>query len=198
MQIYEVILIGLALSIDACAITIVNCTACNGKLSKLKEWSMPIVFAIFQGLMPLIGYFIGSLFSSLIASITKFITATIFLLLAIKIIIDIINENKEQVVTKQTLAEKSCQIKSTLSFKIILLQGLATSIDALAVGVTLIDLSFSIYIAIALICAVTFVLVGLSLLFGKTLGKLFGKYAQWLGAGILFALAIKSLIEGLI
>ena len=72
---------------------------------------------------------------------------------------------------------------------------MATSIDALAVGVTLINLTFSVYLAVLVIATVTFILVSIALIFGKTLGKLFGKYAEWVGAIILLALSIKSLIE---
>ena len=92
MKLYEVILIGIVLSIDACAITIANCTACKNQLSKKKEWAMPIIFAILQGLMPLIGYFIGSLFSSFLSSFTKYLSALVFFVLSIKIVID--KENK--------------------------------------------------------------------------------------------------------
>ena len=106
MQLYEIILIGLVLSIDACAITIANCATYKGCLKKSQELSMPISFAVFQGIMPLIGFFIGYLFSAYIKTATKFITAAIFFLLALKIIIDIIKENKEEVIEKDT-----CKIK---------------------------------------------------------------------------------------
>ena len=65
------------------------------------------------------------------------------------------------------------------------------------VGVTLVN-GVPIYISVIMISAITFGLVTLALLFGKFLGKIFNKYAEWVGAGILLALAIKSLIEGLI
>ena len=81
---------------------------------------------------------------------------------------------------------------------VLLVQALATSIDALAVGVTLINLTFSVYIAVALIAVVTFIFVSVALIFGKSLGKLFGGYAEWLGAIILFILATKSLIEAIV
>lgn len=193
MQLYEVILIGIALSIDACALTIANCTTYKKDLTRAKEWSMPVAFAVFQGLMPLIGYFIGSLFSSVLSSVAKFLTAAIFFVLAIKIVIDIIKENKEEIITNE-----HHQQKTNFTIGVVLLQAVATSIDALAVGVTFINLTFSVYLAVAIIAGVTFAFVALALLFGKTLGKLFGKYAEWFGAGILFILAIKSLIEALI
>ena len=184
MQIYEIILIGLVLSIDACAITIANCATYKNCLSKKKEWSMPLFFAIFQGIMPLIGYLIGSLFAELIAPIAKFITAGIFLFLAVKLIIDMFKKEEEN----------TCPV-SSLPISTIVLQAVATSIDALAVGVTFIGISFSIILAVSIIAGVTFLLVALALVFGKTLGNLFGKYAEWVGVGILLALSIKSLIE---
>ena len=183
MRLYEIVLIGVALSIDACAITIANCATYKNCLSKKKEWAMPLFFALFQGIMPLIGYFVGSLFASFIEPATKFITAGIFLFLAVKIIADIFKGGEEV-----------CSV-SSLSLSLIAVQAIATSIDALAVGVTLINLSFSVFIAVAVIAGVTFLLVSLALVFGKTLGNLFGKYAEWLGAGILLFLSIKSLIE---
>ena len=186
MQLYEVILIGIALSIDACAITIANCTTYKNSLNKLKEWSMPVAFAIFQGIMPLIGYFIGSIFANFIAPFTKFLTAGIFLFLAVKIILDIYKGDQCDT------TKKTCR---SFSIGLIILMAIATSIDALAVGVTLINLTFSVYLAVLVIATVTFILVSIALIFGKTLGKLFGKYAEWVGAIILLALSIKSLIE---
>ncbi|MBQ3116030.1 MAG: manganese efflux pump [Clostridia bacterium] len=197
MKIYEVILIGIVLSIDACAITIANCATYKGRLSTKKEWSMPVAFALFQGVMPLIGFFVGYLFLDYIASATKFITAGIFFLLAGKIVFDVVKEK----ICERKIVEvdrSACKVKKPFSIGVLLLQAVATSIDALAVGVTLIDLTFSVFFAVLIISAVTFVFVSCSLFFGKRLGKLFGKYAEWVGAVILLALAIKSLIEGLI
>ena len=192
MQIYEIVLIGLVLAIDACAVTIANCSTHKNCLTKAQEWSMPITFAIFQGVMPLIGYLVGSLFSSVLASITKYLTATIFFILAVKIIADIIKENKEQIITKD-----SCKRKSAFTLSLVILQAVATSIDALAIGVTFIDLTFSVFIAVSIIAGVTFLLVTFALFFGKTLGKIFGKYAEWVGAGILLLLAVKAFLEAL-
>lgn len=189
----EIFLIGVALSMDACAITIANCTTHKNCLTRAKEWSMPIAFAFFQGLMTLIGYYIGSLFAGYISEIAKFITAAIFLILSIKIVIDIFKEKKDC-----ACQSKSTQARKTFTVWLVLIQAVATSIDALAIGVTFISLSISIYIAVIIILAITFLLVSVALLFGKTIGKLFGCYAEWVGAGILFVLAIKSLVEALV
>ena len=75
------------------------------------------------------------------------------------------------------------------------MQGIATSIDALVIGITFVELTFSIWLAILVIAVITFIIVGLCVLFGKKLGHVFGKYADFVGATILLILAIKSLVQ---
>ncbi len=192
MQIYEIILIGVALSIDACALTIANCGTYKNSLTKARAWLMPLFFGLFQGVMPLIGYFVGFIFAGFLGEFIKYLVSIVFFLLAVKIIVDILkNKNCE----KDDNA--TCKI-SKLTLAILLIQALATSIDALIVGVTLLSTTISIFIAVSIIAVVTFLLVSISLFFGKKLGDLFGKYAEWIGVGILLFLAIKNLIETLI
>ena len=191
MGIFDLILISIALSIDASALTIANCTVYSKTLNKKKEWAMPTAFAIFQGVMPLIGYYIGSTFAESIEGFSGYITAVIFFILGAKIIFDIIKE--------KTSVEKEKNKTENFTFNLLLIQAVATSIDAFFIGVTLsFELAFSVYIAILIIAVVTFIIVAIALLFGKYLGKVFGKYAEYVGAIILFALAIKSLIEAII
>ena len=193
MNILDVIFIGVALSMDACALTFSNCTV-YAPLNRKKEWAMPAAFGIFQALMPLIGYFLGSLFMGYLETLTGYITAGIFLVLGLKIIFDLIRENKENANKNKRISNSESE-KPRFSFGILLLQAVATSIDALAIGVTFNTLTFSIFWAVTIIGAVTFILVSAALIFGKSLGKLFGSYAQWVGAIILFALSIKSIVS---
>ena len=195
MKVYEIFLVGIALAMDACALTISNCTTYKKSLTTKKEWSMPVAFALFQGIMPLIGFYIGYLFSGVIGSIAKFLSSAIFFVLAGKIIFDLIKEKRQEKVLLGVQEDKKV---ADFTFIILLIQALATSIDALAVGVTLINLSFSHFAAVGIIAGVTFILVSIALIFGKYLGKLFGEYAEWIGAGLLLFLAIKSLIEAII
>ena len=194
MSLLDVILIGVALSIDACALTIANCTSCKGKLTKKTEWSMPVCFAIFQGVMPLLGFLLGSIFKDVIGSVAKFVSAGIFFLLAVKIIYDVI---KDKISDKKVVEVCPVNDKKRFTLWIILVQAVATSIDEFAVGITFISLTIPVWIAVLIIAAITFALVSIALVFGKILGKAFGGYAEWLGAAILLALAIKSLIEAL-
>jgi putative Mn2+ efflux pump MntP len=194
MNIIEIILIGVALAMDACALTIANCTTYKKSLTTKKEWAMPIIFAVFQGVMPLLGYLIGYLFSDLLISVGSYLTSAIFFFLSGKIIFDILKESKQ---------EKACEkcapvTTAKFTFAVLLLQAIATSIDALAVGLTFVGTNTSVVLAILIISLTTFILVSLALFFGKKLGELFGKYAEWVGAIILFALAVKSLLEAIL
>ena len=191
MSILEVIAIGIALSMDACAITIANCTVYKKTLSIKKQWSMPIAFAVFQGIMPLIGFFIGSIFAKYLQSFGGYVTAAVFYALAIKIVIDLVREMRCE--------GPECPIGQTLAYSTVVVQAVATSIDALIIGVSLsISLTFSIWGAVGLIVATTFILVSIALMLGKYLGDILGKYAELTGAIILFALATKELVCAII
>ena len=192
MNFWEIILIGLALATDAFALTIANCATYEKTLNKRKEWSMPVAFASFQFIMPVIGYYIGNLFLGFISTFAYFLTAGIFFLLALKIVFDKLDERRK----KNDFTPANTRY---FSLKTLFIQAIATSIDALAVGVTFATgLSYSIFIAAGIIGAVTFITVTAALFIGKSLGKMLGEYAVWLGAIILFGLAIKNLIEGFI
>lgn len=199
MNYYDILLIAVALSMDASAITISNCSVYKCTLTKKKEWAMPVAFAFFQGLMPLIGMLVATLLSSAIQSIAGYLSSAIFFVLSAKIFIDIFNGEKECVCTFQQAKENQEKQKmAILTFPILILQAVSTSIDALAVGITFIELTFALWIAIAIIVITTFIIVSLALLLGKKLGCVFGKYADYVGATILLILAIKSLIQAIV
>ncbi len=186
MDVLDIILIGVALSMDACAITLANCTQHGNTLTKKQEWLMPTLFAFFQGLMPLIGYLIGSLFYDYIGEYGKYLTAIIFFILGIKMIIDMVKEKREKEIEEPVAT-------SSFGVGILLAQALATSIDALVVGITLNEYDLAFYISVLIIVAVTFVLVAIAMLLGKKLGKLLGKYSNIVATIIILALAVKSL-----
>ena len=184
MSIWKIILTGTALAMDALAITIANCTT-HDNLSKKKEWAMPILFAFFQSLMPLIGFFAGKLVADFIGAFAGYITTGVFFILGIKVIVDIIKPSEE---------EK----KKDLTFIVLVLQAIATSIDALVVGFTFGAQNVNIYIAVLIIFVTTFIIITLGVLLGKLLSNKLGNYAQMLGAVILLTIAVETLIETLI
>ena len=191
MKVYDIILIAVALSIDAATLTIANCATYKKTLTKKEEWSMPIAFGLFQGLMPLLGYFVGSFFVGFLEGITGYISAGIFFILTLKIIIDLIKEKRAKNDEERTPPK--------FTFLLLIIQAIATSIDALAIGFTFsFGLPFSIFIIVGIIAVITFVIVTLSLFFGKYLSKLLGGWAEILGAAHLLTLAIQNLIEAII
>lgn len=185
MSIFEIVLIGIALAMDAFALTIANCSTYKTSLNRKKEWSMPLAFAFFQFLMPVLGFYIGSIFQEVLTTFSSLLTFVIFFVLAFKIVLDNVKSTKED----------EANLSGNFSVSILILQGIATSIDALAIGITFTVSLSSPFLASLIIGATTFVIVAIALYIGKSLGKILGKYAQWLGAIILFALAIKSLIQ---
>lgn len=198
MQLYEIILIGIVLAIDAFALTVANCTTYKKTLTKIKEWSMPTAFGVFQFLMPVIGFFITSIFNSGIPEyVGKYITAGIFFILSIKIVFDNVREIKSTDCENCETPKSSVQ---KFTVWVLMLQAIATSIDALAIGVSfnLGSLWLSIWLSSLVIGLITFMLVTIALYFGKYIGKLLGKYAEWAGAIILFALSVKNFIEAIV
>lgn len=184
MDMLDIILIGVALAMDAFALTIANCAAYRGKLSPLKEWSMPLMFAFFQIAMPIIGFYVGSAVAGYISSAAGYVTAAVFFVLALKVVIDNLRK-------KDPADETPPQ---DFSFGVLIVQAVATSIDALVIGVTFAATLTSPFVPALVIGGVTFAIVAVALLFGKYLGELFGKYAEWFGAAILFILAVKTLV----
>ncbi len=189
MEILDIIFIGIALSMDACAITIANCTRQGDCLTKKQEWLMPSFFALFQGLMPLIGYLIGHLFYKYIGAYGKYLTALIFFALGVKMIIDVIKEIKHE---KEKACE--CECKKKLNAGVIAIQAIATSLDAFIVGITLNEYALPYYLSVIIIAVVTFILVALALFLGKSLGKMLGEYSNYVAIVIILLLAVKSLI----
>lgn len=179
MGILEIIMIGIGLSMDAVAVSMSNGLACDRK-SKEKLWLMPLFFGVFQGAMPLLGYFAGSLFASLI---DKYAGIVIFLILGFiggKMFYDGLKGEEEA----------SCTI---LTFKLLIIQSIATSIDAFAVGVGFCAMQVPILKTCAIITLTTTVLSYIALFIGKKFGDMLGSKALLLGGTILMFIGIKAL-----
>ena len=157
MNIIYTILIGTALSMDAFGVTLTNGMVYKNE-TFLKKLAMPLSFGIFQALMPLIGFYVGALFIDYISDYTKYFLFAIFLLLGIKMLYDGIKEIKNP---KETVIHKK------LLYKVIILQAVATSIDALAVGVGFsAEKNFNIFTAIFIIGLITFAICLAALFIG--------------------------------
>lgn len=185
MDLLSILLIGIGLSMDAAAVSIAKGMCL--KDSSLKEYAFKLAFffGFFQGFMPAVGYFAGSHFASYVQAIDHWVA---FILLGF-IGFNMIKESQEE-------KEEETAI-STISYKDILVLAIATSIDALAIGVSFAFLQVNIFVAVCVIGITTFLLSLIAVFMGKKLGTLFQKYAETLGGCILIFLGIKILIEHL-
>ena len=184
MGLGALLLLAIGLSMDACAVSI--CKGLGMKKATIKEGAIcGAWFGGFQALMPLIGYFLGSLFAEAIVTIDHWIA---FVLLSI-IGINMLREAFEK--------EEECGCKEAdLSVKTMFVMAVATSIDALAVGITLaLAGDVNIYLAVALIGIITFVMSCAGVKIGNIFGSRFEKKAQAAGGIILILLGLKILLE---
>lgn len=182
MSLWELFVIAVGLSMDAFAVAI-----CKGlsvtKVQSKHGWIVGLYFGGFQALMPLLGYFLGVQFQSLITSIDHWIA---FVLLGL------IGGN----MIREALGEEEC-VDASFSAKTMLPLAVATSIDALAVGVTFAFLQVEIIPAVSFIGSVTFLLSALGLLVGNIFGAKFKSKAEIFGGVVLIAMGIKILLEHL-
>lgn len=184
MSIVELLLIAVGLSMDAFAVSV-----CKGlSTQKLKPTHYLIIgawFGGFQALMPLIGYFFGSTFEKYITSFDHWIA---FVLLAL------IGGN----MLKEGFSKDEENVDPSFSFKTMLVLALATSIDALAVGVTFALLpDVNIVAAVSLIGCVTFALSAVGLKVGNIFGTKYKSKAEIAGGVILILIGLKILLEHL-
>lgn len=184
MGLFELIATAVALSMDAFAVAI-----CKGlSVKKIKPHHLAVTglyFGGFQALMPLIGFFLGKTFSSLVEKYDHWIAFVLLSLLGINMI-------KEAL-----LKEDEDDLCDNFSPKAMLPMAIATSIDALAVGVTFAFLKTNIWSAISLIGVITFIFSAIGVIIGKIVGDKFKSKAELFGGIILILIGIKILLEHL-
>lgn len=182
MSLVELFILAVGLSMDAFAVSI-----CKGlSLGKISKKHMAIAgawFGGFQALMPLIGYFLGSFFADMI---TKYAHWIAFILLVI------IGGN----MIKEALGEEE-KVDASMGAKEMFLLAIATSIDALAVGVTFAFLKVAIVPAVSFIGCVTFVCSALGVKIGSIFGSKYRSKAELCGGIILILIGLKILLEGI-
>ncbi len=179
----EIVLIGAALSADAMSVTLANMLA-NPGMTRRRALSQPIAFGLFQGLMPTIGYFLGSLASGLIEQFAGVLTFVILGIIGAKMAWDGFHEDLES---------DEAAVRGTLTLPVVLLQAMATSIDALAVGVSFAATEGNIFLSASIIAACTFALCSAVLGIGRRFGDKLGARAQIVGGFVLIAIGGKAL-----
>lgn len=192
MSILEIILVGVGLAADAFAVSV-----CKGlSIRKIDIKKMTVVglyFGIFQALMPLIGFLIGSAFSQYIVAIDHWLAFVLLAFIGGKMLFEAVK--KEQ--SPQECTEEEMKKAASLSFKSMVTLAVATSIDALAVGVSFSFVNVNIYVAIAIIGAITFLICFLGVKIGNVFGNKFQAKAEIAGGVILILIGLKILLEGL-
>ncbi len=181
----EIIILGIALSMDAFAVTISNMFTYRSTSTK-RALLMPLFFGAFQGIMPLIGYVAGQAISSIIEQYAGIITFVILGFIGGKMIWDAFHENPEE--SKET-AKKG----SVLTVGVLFFQAIATSIDALAVGVSFAALSVNVVFASLAICVTTALCTTIALFIGRRFGAMLGSKASIIGGIVLIIIGVKEL-----
>lgn len=183
MQLWEIFLIGVSLSMDAFAVAVCKgLTLCRVKLSQAV--TVGLYFGIFQAVMPLIGYFLASTVASKIADYSFYIAFALLLLIGANMIREAVMGDDD-----------TCTV--SLSFREMVPLALATSIDALAVGVSFALVDVEIFSSVGLIGVTTFVLSALGTALGAFVGAKFRRAATIVGGSVLVLMGVKILLEGL-
>lgn len=188
MGIIELLFTGVGLAMDAFAVSI-----CKGlgmkKINHFHAFMISLFFGGFQALMPFIGWIAGRSFASYIESIDHWIAFVLLVIIGGKMLFETM---------KEELPDTEEQEKTdSLDYKELFLLAIATSIDALAVGVSLAFLGVNIWLAIAIIGIVTFAISYAGVGIGYQFGHRFEKGAQIAGGIILIMIGLKILLEHL-
>ena len=191
--------LGVGLAMDASAVSMAN--GLNDNKMKLKKiFLIAGMFAFFQALMPLIGYLLGHTLYETLDFIEKYkiipiLALVILFIIGAKMAVEGINELID---IKKGKKVEDLENKKVLSFKLLIIQAIATSIDALSVGVVIADYSVKNAIICALIVAlVTFVICVPSVFIGKKIGLKIGPFAEILGGAILIVIGFIIFFTGI-
>lgn len=171
---------------DAFAVSI-----CKGLCMRKIDYKYAVTvagfFGFFQALMPLIGWYLGKQFERYIVSFDHWVAFGLLLIIGGKMIFDVFEKEKED---KEPTSPK-------MNYKELLLMSLATSIDALAVGITFAFLGAKIWTSITVIGLVTFIICFVGVVAGNKFGAKFKKKAQFAGGAVLILIGLKILLEHL-
>jgi len=183
MDIISIILIAIGLSMDSFAVSVTNGLTIKD-LNVKRILTISFSLAIFQALMPLIGWFSGIGIEKYIKEFDHWIAFLLLSFIGIKMIYEGLKK-------KEILKDEELKILTLIG------QSFATSIDAFAVGISFALLNLSIVTPVLIIGLITFVVSLIGLQLGKYFGKKIGKSVEILGGIVLFGIGLKILIEHL-
>jgi putative Mn2+ efflux pump MntP len=180
------ILIAFSLTADAFAVSITN-GICSSKITKKNVLATAFTFGFFQALMPILGFLLGRTFSDRISRYQYYIA--LFLLAAIGI--NMIHET----IREQRHPDELCTLRTVFTAKNLILQGIATSIDALAVGVSFAAMRVNIATTSLIIGGITFLCCIFGVYIGRKFGNLLGLRARLAGGILLILIGIRIFWE---
>lgn len=186
MSFATILLTGFALAMDAFAVSITKGMTLRD-INIYIASKIALFFGAFQGIMPFLGWFAGIRFQHYIVSIDHWIAVFLLSFIGLKMIFEAYEDNKNP--------ELTVTADTSLSNKELIILSIATSIDALAVGVSFAFLKISIVPICLSIGIITFLLCFLGVLIGRKLGSLFKNYAQVIGGIILILIGFNILNE---
>lgn len=183
MVFVKLLLIALGLSMDAFAVSV--CKGLNmKKINYAHAFIIGGAFGAFQAIMPLIGWAVGKQFASLVTSVSHWIAFALLAIIGAKMLIEAVKDDDKE-------------IPEGFDYKELLILAVATSIDALAVGVVFAVENVKILPSVLVIGTVTFVLSVIGVAIGNRFGARYNKGAQIAGGAILVLLGAKILLDGL-
>ena len=177
-------LLGVGLAMDACAVSMADGLK-EPKMKINKQLLIAAMFGLFQGLMPFLGYLVGSQFLTKIEWIIPWVALILLGYIGINMLVGGIRNKEEDAEDKD------------LTFKVLFVQAIATSIDALSVGFSIADYSLlEAGICVSFIAGITFAICVAAVFVGKKFGTKLGNKAEILGGIILLAIGIEIFITG--
>lgn len=187
--VWEFWLLGIALAIDCFSVSVASGIAARRVMAGPMTL-MAIMFGLFQGGMTLLGYLGTSMFSSYLSSVDHWVAFGLLSYLGIRMICEGLKSNEEE-----------CENCMMLSLRNILTMSVATSIDALAVGISLActegEAGYSIMMPVSIIALCSFALSIVGLALGLGIGKVLNLHAEILGGVVLICIGVKILFEHL-
>ena len=184
MSIIEIALIGVGLAMDAFAVSI-----CKGLAMRRMNYKKAIIiaafFGVFQALMPALGYVLGTTFANKIAAIDHWIAFILLALIGANMIKEALSSDDDE-----------CQVDS-LRLGVLIMLSIATSIDALAVGITFAFFNVSLLLSVSMIGIITFIICVIGVKVGNVFGEKYKSKAELAGGLILIVMGAKILIDHL-
>ena len=181
MGMLELLFLSIGLAMDAVAVSMTN--GMVYKDLKARHYiAMPLFFGIFQGVMPLLGFFAGSLFAEILDRYSGIVILVILGIIGGKMVYEGFTHKEGE------------DLKPRLTLTVLLLQSVATSIDAFAVGVAFTAMKVKIIPVVTVIALITAVLVTVAIIIGRKMGDVLGAKAEILGGIILIIIVIKAML----